>query len=402
MPGRRITTTRALDLVPQRTAGQSAVDNWHQLHSLLETALSPAHAALFAEPVLNPASGETDWYADRDEPVAPLGSLPASGERSARQALYRLIQDVSDLAARLRSSNSSQDRFRADILDLACMFPGDGYIYEQGGQPVLVAWGHAAVGARPEPVILWGVRPSEPAPMAILPPPGLPVRRARYQWLWSLSALMLLLLLAGTWLAIQDPFGWFTPALLVCRVAPDQGALLAALRDARDRQTELRHLLGTLMTDGGARRLQCAPVPTDPERARTHGAKSGKLEVILAWDDKNDLDLYVVCPDGIKVIYHENKGKEVCGGKLDVDANHPLDNAVSDPAEHVTFANPSDGAYRVTVKLWGCHPTDSACSSGNPVRFRVTVLQQGKSERQIAGTVSKEQPVQDVGTVVVE
>ena len=71
------------------------------------------------------------------------------------------------------------------------------------------------------------------------------------------------------------------------------------------------------------------------ERLEREGGKSGAVQVSLAWDDYNDLDLHLFCPSGER-IYFNNKDSE-CGGELDVDMNvKPVsDNAV----ENVVWQN---------------------------------------------------------------
>jgi hypothetical protein len=60
MSGHPIATTVGRDLSPLGTGGQRAVDCWNTIVLLLERELSPAHAALLAEPLVNAARGVID------------------------------------------------------------------------------------------------------------------------------------------------------------------------------------------------------------------------------------------------------------------------------------------------------------------------------------------------------
>ena len=88
------------------------------------------------------------------------------------------------------------------------------------------------------------------------------------------------------------------------------------------------------------------------QRLEREGGKSGAVQVSLAWDDFNDLDLHLFCPSGER-IYFNNKDSE-CGGELDVDMNvKPVsDNAV----ENVVWQeNPPKGTYKVGVHFYKYH-----------------------------------------------
>ena len=88
------------------------------------------------------------------------------------------------------------------------------------------------------------------------------------------------------------------------------------------------------------------------QRLEREGGKSGAVQVSLAWDDFNDLDLHLFCPSGER-IYFNNKNSE-CGGELDVDMNvKPVsDNAV----ENVVWQeNPPKGTYKVGVHFYKYH-----------------------------------------------
>jgi hypothetical protein len=79
-----------------------------------------------------------------------------------------------------------------------------------------------------------------------------------------------------------------------------------------------------------------------------------KILIMLSWDNKNDLDLHVVCPNG-EVISYETLGRYVCGGMLDVDANGTY--LRNDPIEKIGWdKNPTvNGTYKIFVNYYEHH-----------------------------------------------
>lgn len=84
------------------------------------------------------------------------------------------------------------------------------------------------------------------------------------------------------------------------------------------------------------------------------GARTGEVTVSLLWNDTNDLDLHIECPDG-KTISFMNK--QACGGILDVDRNAHSQSLTREPVENVVWArNPSvAGTYQVRVHFFRQH-----------------------------------------------
>lgn len=354
----RIATTRQRDFRPLGTAGQVAIESWSVLTTLLARELSSAHAALFAEPVVDATRGETDWYAEGDGTPMPIGLADPGVRQAVLTERTRLQQDISGLAVRKRSAPDESQRFLGDMLGLALSVPGDDQVYVLGNRPVLVAWGHAPSGAAPEQVALTGRSAAPPVAMTILPPPGLPAAVSGLRR-WLIPALLasLLLPLVALLLLFVDPFGWYSVAAPECHIAQGQLALLAALRDAADQETTLRAALAQVTDEAGRRHLQCPPIhvhapaatippSSDAKRAEERGAHTGKLQIILAWEDRNDLDLHVLCPDGSELSYNT---RQACGGELDVNANGDARAAGVSPVENVYFQDPGPGTYRVVV-----------------------------------------------------
>ena len=108
------------------------------------------------------------------------------------------------------------------------------------------------------------------------------------------------------------------------------------------------------------------------QRLEREGGKSGSVQVSLAWNDYNDLDLHLFCPSGER-IYFNNRNSE-CGGELDVDMNvKPVSKT---PVENVVWtSNPPKGAYKVGVHFYKHHrkrKTKKSC------KFRLRVSLYGK------------------------
>ena len=413
MAAQRIATTRSADL--QAVAGQAVLESWSALHALFTRELSPAHAALLAEPVLNPAQGTVDWYADGDTPARRLIDLPADERAALETRVSELAAGIETLAQTLAVRRTETDRLLSITMLGALRTPGPDYVYAVGSQPVLVAWSHARTGERAAEAWLVGqariaapLAPVRSAPrpeaslQAILPPPSSPYRRAgpapRAPWrtlLWScLSAATVMALAFGV--VLRDPFRWFEVPVPQCQLEPAQLPLEQGLQEAVAQGSVLRAELARLSADAGRRRLMCpptaaaAPAPPPPppppsndaRRAEQQGAHTGKLQVILAWDDTNDLDLQVVCPAGDGSITFNRP--RACGGTLDVDANGDVNHLTSSPVENVFFDDPAPGSYQVVVDAYGMREHGST-------PFRITIHRDGRPDEVVNGVAQNGQ-----------
>jgi hypothetical protein len=76
-----------------------------------------------------------------------------------------------------------------------------------------------------------------------------------------------------------------------------------------------------------------------------------EILIILSWDNKNDLDLHVLCPNGDEISY-KTLGHYICGGMLDVDAN--ASNLRNDPIEKIGWDQyPTvNGCYKIFVNYY--------------------------------------------------
>ena len=117
------------------------------------------------------------------------------------------------------------------------------------------------------------------------------------------------------------------------------------------------------------------------ERLEREGGKAGEVQLSLAWDDYNDLDLHVFCPSGER-IYFNNK-KSQCCGELDVDMNvRPVSN---NSVENVVWTNGAPhGKYKVGVHFYKHHRKRR---SKRTTTFRLRVMVHGSS-RDYSGTIT--------------
>jgi len=105
------------------------------------------------------------------------------------------------------------------------------------------------------------------------------------------------------------------------------------------------------------------------QRLKREGGKTGEVQISLAWDDYNDLDLHIFCPSGER-IYFNNKTSE-CRGELDVDMNvRPTSkNAVENV---VWIENAPSGKYKVGVHFYKHHQKEETTETCD-FRARVTI-----------------------------
>lgn len=106
-----------------------------------------------------------------------------------------------------------------------------------------------------------------------------------------------------------------------------------------------------------------------------------KVDVSLIWDNLNDLDLYIKCPDGELIYYLKRKAKN--GGQLDIDRNVHNKIKTLNPIEHITWENnPPKGKYEIMVNLANHDP--KYIYSDNKYEV-IIALNNGEEIRRIAG-----------------
>jgi Ca-activated chloride channel family protein len=116
-------------------------------------------------------------------------------------------------------------------------------------------------------------------------------------------------------------------------------------------------------------------------RLAQSGARIGDIRITLSWENKNDLDLYVVTPTGEEIYY--NNPRDSTGGRLDIDRNK-YGETWKQPEETVFWPEntAAPGTYRVFVRKYANHESEIDATS-----FKLEVLCGAVYLQPIGGTV---------------
>ena len=129
------------------------------------------------------------------------------------------------------------------------------------------------------------------------------------------------------------------------------------------------------------------------ERLAREGGKSGVVQISLAWDDYNDLDMHVFCPSGERIYFNNRKSN--CGGELDVDMN--VRPKSKKPIENVVWTDEApDGEYQIGVHFYKHHRkrrTKRTC------QFRLRVVTYGQA-KEYSGELTHGDPMSMITSFV--
>ncbi len=129
------------------------------------------------------------------------------------------------------------------------------------------------------------------------------------------------------------------------------------------------------------------------ERLDREGAQTGQVQVSLIWDNKNDLDLSIVCPSGERISFDNKRSR--CGGMLDVDMNEAPTS--EQPVENIFWPPNSTpaGEYRVYVEHFEQHAEEDLTN------YRILV-NDGKKSKEFKGEITNDEPPRLVCVFAVE
>lgn len=341
---------------------------WESLRDRLVREFGPSFSILLAEPIGNPGLGRVDWYVDSSAIPVSAGDLDDASRAALFFRLQSMRQQISDLVERIERPNRDADRRFADALRRVAVVPDDlHFVWSVEGSPTLVAWGMVYIDDTRSQAEVLGEgtlrKRSQPAPQSVFvaelevsQPRKRPIPWSPLLWLIfaGLMAVIYYLLLESCGIAIAPEHSWLArifPRSCSAVAGPSPEQLRRQDLEVRTRNAELD--LARLQGDCAApqkRATQLEPSPNQEieRRLDREKAQTGQLQISLAWNGLEDLDLHVKCP-GRNELFHGNK--TACGGTLDVDMNNAKSS--EDAVENAVWTNPPpQGQYEIHVELW--------------------------------------------------
>lgn len=211
--------------------------------------ISPAHAALFAQPVAE--DGGIAWGAEGAR-MARYADIDAASRAALTAEAGRILSDLRREAERQAASGGGG---LARLWPAIAEIPSFDMVFAVDGRPVLAGWGHVgaaspgALGllARFDDGVHWAPAPRKPWGV----------------WAVTLGTLAVLALLAGL-LGPLLAWRFLTPPQAACVAAQGDLEALARLVETERGERDLRTELARLEEELGRLRLAC-PIPRAPE-----------------------------------------------------------------------------------------------------------------------------------------
>ncbi len=391
-----------------RPVGSPAERSLPRLQAILEREFKGKIGLRLAEPVPRADGAGIDWYTESDDQLTQLTSLHEELVDYYKKRLQSEVSVISGAAGKYEARNDQASRTTAAALRNAICHPGDDFVWLGGDVAsgkatiILTAWGYEPRSSEltgshvinrrerifpaTQQVVIDQHQPQEgdAAPSSGSSVPASVVTSpAPRSWLGILSSMLWVL-------ALLLPFviGWMLLPACGVRV-PFSGSYVfgfgdgAYCRQIVDPQIEARQTEGSALAAELAsvtdqvktKAMQCAPVdeaPVDEARKRITNAgveiNPNETTISLIWNNLNDLDLHIICPDGTII---KPGNRLACGGKFDIDQN--AETITETPVEHISFGQSMmPGRYSVLVKYFlRKSPTEST-------PFDVILQQKGK------------------------
>lgn len=281
-------------------AGEPVWRRAQQLRAAIEARLGGRHADLFAIPQVDEIGNKIDWYAPFDGVARGWNDLSAAERRTLEGRVSELKPELERLVARLDSEGRGEgERAFGRLLREALVAPGSEALYSVGGRPVFAFWGFTGEGESARyfmgmlppasslvvPAALATAAVATPVAAAAAPPAPPPVPEPPREavlastatvagpawWKWMLVASFLLIVLAvAAWYVrpYLPQWAWDGRTGLPTPDRPAAGPTTtaavddSALRELKDRETQLAASLASLRDQFVDKRKACTPGAT--------------------------------------------------------------------------------------------------------------------------------------------
>jgi hypothetical protein len=416
-----ITYRRDIDV--RVVLGQNVFELYQQIQRIVQKE-HPGLANFFAEPIINAVKGEISWNTKATGPIVLASSLATEQSEQVASKLKRIHEDIRNLISKLKNSAKGNSASSESLQNMLMTPDLRSSLFMVGEELVLTQWGcyqfgsdaknaelseqiyrypttnsedtfvpdvinpvdelgnanppHSSDPTIPEATQNSGdakkvdiAEPDPTPPITQIPDPDAPrvIIKKPWLWRWLVIALLLLLLLLGVWLKYcHQPVDNETEAKLRIEIAELWKKIDEKVRSC-----------GSVLESN----TQSTPGVVNAEefvqrQAENQITLNGSVNVSLAWNDKSDLDLHVLQPDGNR-IYFKPCDSANCG-RLDVDANSctRISTCIfSDrPLENISWPGSMlKGKYKVYV---GMYSTNRSLPDVVSVPFTVQITKDGK------------------------
>lgn len=378
--GTRLSSAASADFRPLGAFGKPAWQSHTQLRAMLLGRAGPRVANFFSRPAMDGDSGALTWVAEVQGEARTWDQLPQAERASRAMDLEVIRSGLARLAGELREAGGTQAGGAgayASLLEQAVKVPAKGeHLYFVGDQPVIAFWGFAdETGASVEPAARapeyarLGALPAAPlaTPAPVAPPPAKSAGRPWWWWLLALLALLLLLLLL---FSLRSCVDW---GLNLWRGLP---AAPAVVRPPVEPPVVRKPEPPPVQKPEAK-----APPAALDERLREAKAGTGDVQISIAWNNVNDIDLVVFVHDvrdgrELSRIWHKARSDRF-GGLLDIDQNREGQPLTATPVENIFWpgGRAPAGRYTVVVHHYKNH------GAADPTRVQVRILSDGKEQR---------------------
>ena len=421
-----ITTTPLLEMRPVGTPADRSLP---RVEAILSREFEGRLSTRLAEPIERRDGSGIDWYVEneRDDPIVRLADLPGELPTYYKKRLDTDVATISMAIEQYETRTDPAARSTASALRSAICYPDETNLWVMGDAQsgrasiVVTAWGyepktspHAGSNIihRREKIfpasaqVVIDQSPPSSTESTQAQPAGasrVDVERPR-RWLRWFSTLL--------WMfAVTLPFiiGWYLLPACGVRMPFTQSYLYGwgggefcrqlanpQMEAGRIQEAALSADLITVQDQVKAKIGQCvvtspvnnSAVSTDEQRITAEGLQVDQNEtsISLTWQNTNDLDLYLVCPNGDRVPLGPD-GARRCGFKHELDMNRGK--LVDGPVEYIKHEGELEpGTYKVQVIYFSNNPP-------SPIQTDFTVsLRRNGIRREIHGTTSSTKPIQ--------